>query len=389
MPGSLEGLRVIDMATVVAGPGIARHLADFGASVVKVESPAGDPTRRLGWRRPGDQDSLFWKQISRGKRACVIDLKTGPGLDQMLGLVGEADILIENMRPGKLEKLGLAPDRLHELNPSLVVVRVTGFGQTGPYSSYPGFATTAEAMSGYANLCGMPDGPPLLPPLALTDEMTALAGAFASLAALRHAARTGEGQVVDVNLLETMMQVLGPLPSAYLHLGYEQPRLGSGLPYTVPRGTYRCGDGVWVALSSTADSVAQRVLEVLQIDSDPRFASFEGRVEHRDEIEACLASFIAGRPSKEVIRRFREVDAAIMPVLSVGEAARDEHVRDREALCEVDGIWMQAPTARLSRTPAEIRFAGRSLGADDEAIADDPWGEIDPRAELPARGGSR
>jgi crotonobetainyl-CoA:carnitine CoA-transferase CaiB-like acyl-CoA transferase len=172
-----------------------------------------------------------------------------------------------------------------------------------------------------------------------------------------------------------MVQVLGPLPGAFLHLGYEQPRLGSGLPYTVPRGTYRCADGVWVALSSSSDSVAARVLGALQIDGDPRFDSFEGRVEHRDEIESHLTTFIAERPSEEVVRCFREVDAAIMPVLSVGQAMEDEHMVAREAVRQVDGIWMQGPVAGLSRTPAEIRFAGRPLGADDEAIERDPWEE--------------
>ncbi|HVO53002.1 MAG TPA: CoA transferase [Solirubrobacterales bacterium] len=375
MSGPLQGLRVVDMATVVAGPGIAKHLADFGADVIKVESPQGDPTRRLGWKRDGDEDSLFWKALGRGKRTRTLDLKTAAGLEEMEAILAAADVLVENMRPGKLERLGLAPESLHARNPSLVIVRVTGFGQDGPYASFPGFATIAEAMSGYANLCGMPEGPPLLPPVALTDEITALAGAFATMAAVHHASASGQGQVVDVNLLETMLHMLGPLPSAFLHLGYEQPRMGSGMPYTVPRGTYRCADGAWVALSSTADSVAERVLGLLGLGEDPRFASFDGRAEHREEIERLVGEFIAARPSEEVLRRFREVDAAITVVYTVAEVTADEHVNARGAFEMVDGIWMQRPIARLSRTPADIRFAGRPLGADDERIRTRPWEE--------------
>lgn len=198
---ALEGVKVLDMASVLAAPGAARHLADFGADVVKIEPPAGDTTRNLGWRDPRDGESLMWKIVARNKRAVVLDLKTEPGRDALLRLVECADVLVENMRPGTLERLGLAPDTLFARNPGLVVLRVSGFGQDGPYARRPGFATIAEAMSGFAGLSGEPDGAPLLPPIALADEITALAGAFAIMVALHHRDRTGEGQVVDVNLL--------------------------------------------------------------------------------------------------------------------------------------------------------------------------------------------
>src|SRR5712691_5498788 len=240
---ALEGLRVIDMATVFAGPGAARHLGDFGAEVVKVEAPAGDGVRRMGWFPPAGGDSYTWKLLGRNKRAVVLDLKTDAGRDALVALAADADVLVENVRPGTIERLGLGPDVLLERNPGLVILRVTGFGQDGPYAQKPGFATMAEAMSGFAAINGEPDGPPLLPPIALTDEVAALAGAFAVMVALRHRDRTGEGQVIDVNLLESMLQMMSALPSAAAHLGYEQPRLGSGIPYTVPRGTYRCSDG--------------------------------------------------------------------------------------------------------------------------------------------------
>src|SRR6267154_942123 len=188
---ALEGLRVIDMATVFAGPGAARHLADFGADVVKVESPSGDGVRRMGWFPPGGGDSYTWKLLGRNKRAVVADLKTDSGRDALLRLASEADVLIENFRPGTLERLGLGPDVLSPRNPRLVLLRVTGFGQDGPYASRPGFATMAEAMSGFAAINGEPDGPPMLPPIALTDEVAAIAGAFAVMVALRDRDRTG------------------------------------------------------------------------------------------------------------------------------------------------------------------------------------------------------
>src|SRR5882672_8580533 len=262
---ALEGLRVIDMATVFAGPGAARHLADFGADVIKIEAPAGDGVRRMGWFPPEGGDSYTWKLLGRNKRAVVADLKTDAGRDALLALADTADVLIENFRPGTLERLGLGPDVLGARNPRLVVLRVTGFGQDGPYASRPGFATMAEAMSGFAAINGEPDGGPLLPPIALTDEVSALAGAFAVMVALRARDRSGEGQVVDINLLETMLQMMGALPSANAHLGYLQPRLGSGIPYTVPRGTYRCADGRWIAISTSAESIARRVMELLGV----------------------------------------------------------------------------------------------------------------------------
>src|SRR4051812_48820248 len=292
------------MATVLAGPGTARYLADFGADVVKVEAPADDGTRRMGWFPPEGGDSYMWKLLGRGKRSVVLDLKTEAGLDAMRKLVDRADVLIENLRPGTLERLGLAPDELLARNPRLVVLRVTGFGQDGPYAQRPGFATLAEAMSGFASINGEPDGPPLLPPIALTDEVTALAGAFAVMVALRHRDRTGEGQVIDVNLLESMLQLMNALPSAAAHLGYEQPRLGSGIPYTVPRGTFRCSDGVWVAISTSAESVARRVLELIGAGDDPRFTSFEGRAANREALNEIVERWIAARPSAEVFAAF-------------------------------------------------------------------------------------
>lgn len=368
MTGPLSDLRVIDCSTVVAGPNCARHLADFGADVIKVERPdGGDGVRGLGWTDPRDDVTLWWKVIGRNKRAITLDLKSDDGRTAMLELCRDAHVLVENFRPGTLERLGLAPDTLLEANPALVIVRVTGFGQDGPYAQRPGFATLAEAMSGFAALNGEPDGPPLLPPIALTDEVTALVAAFATLVALR----SGVGQVVDVNLLESMLQLMGPLPSAAALLGYDQPRLGSGIPYSVPRGTYRCADGQWVAVSTSSESVAARVLDLIGLAHDERLRTSAGRVEHRVLVDGALADWIGARDSTEVIDAFVDADAAIARVMTMTEVVADRHVVERGILQEVDGVPMPGPVARLTKTPGSIRWTGRPLGADNDAAT---WG---------------
>jgi crotonobetainyl-CoA:carnitine CoA-transferase CaiB-like acyl-CoA transferase len=365
---ALAGLKIVDLSTVLAGPGIGRHLADFGAEVVKVEGPGGDTTRNMGWRDPRDGQTLMWKIVGRGKRVVSVDVKSGTGREALLRLVDWADVLIENMRPGTMERLGLGPDVLTDRNRGLVVVRVSGFGQEGPYARRPGFATIAEAMSGLSDLTGEPGGAPLLPPIALTDEVTALAGAFATMVALRHRDATGEGQVVDVNLLETVLQLMGPLFAAYAAHGYLQPRLGAGIPYSTPRGTYRCADGAWVAISASSDTVAARVLALLGLDDDPRFDTFESRMQHREDLERATAEWIARRPAEEVLAEFDRVEAAITRVNTVADVVADPHVRERGVLVEVDGVLMQGPVARLSRTPGRIRHAGRPAGADTDAV---------------------
>ncbi len=364
-PGPLADLRVIDLATVLAGPSCARYLADFGADVIKVERPGtGDGVRAMGWRDPRDDVTLWWKLAARNKRCIALDLKDPDDAEVFLRLCEGADAVIENFRPGTLEHLGLGPDTLLARNPSLVITRVTGFGQDGPYASRPGFATIAEAMSGFAAINGEPDGGPLLPPIALTDEVTGLAAAFATMVAL-HA---GVGQVVDVNLLESLFQLMGPLISAYLLCGYLQPRAGSAIPYSVPRGTYRCRDGTWVAISSSAESVAARVMALLGVDHDRRFDTFAGRVEHREELDAVVAEWIGARSLDEVMAAFSAAEAAIAPVMTMEDIAADPHFRERGIVVDVDGTPMQGLIARLSQTPGRLRWTGRALDADGADI---------------------
>jgi crotonobetainyl-CoA:carnitine CoA-transferase CaiB-like acyl-CoA transferase len=372
--GPLADLKVIDLSSVIAGPNCARYLADFGADVIKVERPGGDSLRNMAWRDPADGEGLWWKLANRNKRTVVLDLKQPEDQAVLWRLLDDADVLVENFRPGTLERLGFGPDELLARNPRLVITRVSGFGQDGPYRSRPGFATIAEAMSGFAALNGEPDGPPLLPPIALTDEATGLAAAFATMVALH----SGRGQVADVNLLETMFHLMGPLPTAYAVCGEQQPRLGSGLPYTVPRGTYRCGDGRYVAVSTSSDAVAARVMELLGVGDDPRFRTFEGRTGHRDELEEVMATWCAARSRDEVVAAFNAAHAAVGPVLDMAEIAVDPHYQAREIVSRDGGLPMQAPIARLSATPGRVRWAGRRLDADGSAIRAAGWGSIDP-----------
>ena len=368
----LDGLRVVDLSSVFAGPHCARYLADFGADVVKVERPGGDTVRNMGWR-DAHGETLWWRLVNRNKRCVTLDLKAADDLVLLRRLLWAADVLVENFRPGKLEALGLVPDELIEANPKLVIVRLTGFGQDGPYRDRPGFATLAEAMSGFASMNGEADGAPLLPPVALTDEIAGLAGAFATMVALR----SGVGQVVDVNLLESMSQAMGPLMTAWHTEGYLQPRLGSGIPYSVPRGTYQASDGGWLAVSTSSDSVAARVMAMIGIGDDERFTTFEGRMAHRAELDAAMAEWVSQRTLAEAVAAFDNAQAAAAPVLNMEQLADDPHARARDVFVEVDGLRQQNVIARLSATPGQVRWTGRTEGADNDCLADltdaNPW----------------
>ncbi|HVE19733.1 MAG TPA: CoA transferase [Ilumatobacteraceae bacterium] len=367
----LHGLRVIDLSTLLAGPNCGRYLADFGADVIKIERPdGGDSLRRLAWRDPRDGEGLWWKLVNRNKRTIALDLKSPEDLELLLRLVSDADVLIENFRPGTLERLGLGPDVLLALKPALVITRVTGFGQTGPYRNRPGFATIAESMSGLASISGEPDGQPLLPAIALTDEVTGVVAAFATMVALR----SGVGQVVDISLLESLFQLMGPLISLYELTGEVQERLGSGLPYSVPRGTYRCSDGHWVGVSTSSDSVAARVLQLLGVGDDSRFTTFSARMEHREELEAAMTAWCAARTQAEVMDAFTAAEAAIGPVMSMADISGDPHYAARQAIAKVDGTPMQGLIAHLSATPGVLRWQGRALDADGDEIRASGWG---------------
>ncbi len=368
--GPLSDLRVIDLSTVIAGPKCTAYLADFGADVIKVERPdVGDSLRNMAWRDPRDGEGLWWKVINRNKRTIALDLKDDDDRELLLRLVRDAHVLVENFRPGTLERLALGPDELLAVNPGLVITRVTGFGQTGPYRNRAGFATIAEAMSGLSAISGEPGGQPLLPPIALTDEVTGLAAALATMIALHG----GVGQVVDISLLETMFHIMGPLLSLYQLTGEMQPRLGAGLPYTVPRGTYQCSDGKWVGVSASADSVAQRVNGLLGVGNDARFTTFAGRMANRDALETLMRDWCSTRTQDEVLRLFTEAEAAIGPVLDMAEISVDPHYASRDAIVTLDGTPMQGLIAKLSKTPGTLRWQGRGIDADGDQIRANGW----------------
>jgi crotonobetainyl-CoA:carnitine CoA-transferase CaiB-like acyl-CoA transferase len=367
---ALAGLRVLDLSTVLAGPNCARYLADFGADVIKIERPdGGDSLRNMGWRDPVDGEGLWWRLVNRNKRTIALNLKDDTDRDLFLHLIDDADVLVENFRPGVLEKLGFAPDVLHARNAKLIITRVSGFGQDGPYANRPGFASIAEAMSGLASITGVPGGDPMLPPFALTDEVTGLVAAFATMVALW----SEQGQVVDVSLLESLFQILGPLMTVWLTRGELQPRMGSLLPYTVPRGVYRCSDGQFVGISTSSDSIAARVVHLLGFDGDDRFTTFAGRIANREIIEAAMESWFAQRTQAEALAIFQEIEAAAGPILSMEDIEKDPHYMAREAVITVEGTPMQGLIARLSATPGAVKWRGRATDADGDAIRKTGW----------------
>jgi crotonobetainyl-CoA:carnitine CoA-transferase CaiB-like acyl-CoA transferase len=362
----LDGLRVVEAATLFAGPVAAMLLGDFGADVIKVEHPSKpDPSRGHG------SEGLWFKSVGRNKRLVTLDLSQPDGRDVFLRLTSGADVLLENFRPGTLERWGAGPDELWADNPRLVIARVTGFGQEGPYAARPGFGTLAEAMSGFASMNGDPDGPPLLPPLALADGVTALATAFAVMVALRAREQTRRGQIVDMSLIEPLMTLLGPQTAAWELLGELQPRSGNRSTHNAPRNVYRTADGAWVAVSASTTTVADRVLRLVgrsDLAEEPWFATGAGRVTHIDEVDAAVADWIAARPRDEVLAAFEAADAAIAPIYDARDILADPHFRARETITRVDGVPMTNVVARLSDTPGEIRFAGRDPGADTDAV---------------------
>ncbi|MGW7788988.1 CaiB/BaiF CoA transferase family protein [Streptomyces tricolor] len=372
---ALDGLRVLDLATLFAGPMAATLLGDFGAEVIKVEHPRRpDPSRGHGPARQGV--GLWWKVLGRNKRTITLDLSAPGGRATLLRLAATADVVIENFRPGTLEKWDLGWPELSAANPRLVLARVTAFGQFGPYAHRPGFGTLAEAMSGFAAVTGEPGAPPTLPPFGLADSIAGLATAYAVLTALAARERTGAGQVVDMAIIEPILSVLGPHPTWYDQLGYVQERTGNRSANNAPRNTYRTADGSWVAVSTSAQSVAERVLRLVgrpELTEVPWFATGAGRAAHADVLDEAVGSWIAARPRAEVLAAFEKAEAAAAPVQDVRDVLADPQYQALDTVTTVDDpdlgpLRMQNVLFRLSATPGAIRWAGRPHGADTEAV---------------------
>ena len=378
MSGPLAGLKVVDAATLFAGPLAATYLGDFGADVVKVEHPRR-PDGARGHGQVKDGVGLWWKTLGRNKRTVTLDLKHPDGAATLRRLLADADVLVENFRPGTLERWGLAPESLLEDNPRLVIARVTAFGQDGPYAGRPGFGSLAEAMSGFAAITGEPDGPPTLPPFGLADGIAGLATAYAVMAALRHRDLTDRGQVVDLAIIEPILMMLGAPLTAYDQLGYVQPRTGNRSVNNAPRNVYRTRDGEWVAVSTSSQSIAERVLRMVgraDLVEQPWFATGGQRAEHADELDAAVGGWIAERDRDEVIAAFEKAEAAVGPIYDVRGVLADPQYRARGTALTVPDedlgpLVMQNVLFRLSETPGSVRWAGRRPGADtDEVLAE-------------------
>jgi formyl-CoA transferase len=372
---ALAGLKVIDTATLFAGPLAATFLADYGAEVIKIEHPkGGDPSRHHGHAKDGV--GLWWKLLGRNKRVITLYLGSPEGQELFLKLVADADVVIENFRPGTLERWGLGYDRLSEVNPCLVLARVTGFGQYGPMARRPGFGTLAESMSGFAHASGQPDGPPTLPPFALADGIAALATAFAVITALRARDATGRGQVIDLAIIEPILTILGPQPIVYDQLGIVPGRTGNRSVNNAPRNAYQTVEGKWVALSTSTQSTAERTMRLVghpEFIDELWFATGRTRAEHADELDAAVADWIARHTIKEVVDAFEDAEAAVAPIYDIADVMNDEQYRALGTITQVDDselgpIRMQNVLFRLSDTPGHINWAGPPLGAHNDEI---------------------
>ena len=392
MSDALAGLKVLDVSTLFAGPLAATMLGDFGADVIKIEHPRGDPVRSHGASKDGV--GLWAKVVGRNKRGITLYLGSPEGQDVFRRLVAGADVVIENFRPGTLERWGLGYPELSTDNPGLVLTRVTGFGQFGPYAGRPGFGTLAEAMSGFAAITGEPDGPPTLPPFGLADGIAALAAAFATMTALRARETTGRGQVVDLAIIEPILTLLGPQPTVWDALHQVQERSGNRSANNAPRNTYLTRDGRWVAVSTSAQSIAERVMRLVgrpELTQEPWFTSGGERAKHADVLDEAVASWVARHDRDEVVRAFEEAHAAVAPIYDVRDVVADPQFQALGSLVrvtdpELGSVLMQNVLFRLSETPGRITSAGPALGQHTEEVLAEIGVDAAQLAELRRRG---
>lgn len=366
-PVPLSGIRVVDLSRLVAGNMVSLQLADQGAEVIKIEDPkVGDPLR--AWRWKGQ--SLYWKVYARNKKSLALNLRPQAGRDVLLDVLATSQVLIENYRPGTLEQMGLGPDVLWARNPKLVIVRITGFGQDGPYRDRPGFGTLVEAMSGFASKNGFDDRPPVLPPLAMADMVSGLYGAYAVMVALRVVEHGGRGQIIDLPLLEPVVSVLGPDAAIYRTTGEKPQRTGSRSLTTSPRNVYRTADGRFIAISASMQVMAERVFRAIgkpEMIDDPRFRTNTDRVRNIDACDGAVADFIAARSLADNMAIFEKAEVTANPVYEIDQLLDDPHVQERGVIVEAPdeeagSVLMHNVIPRLSETPGRLRFAAPTLG---------------------------
>ena len=377
MSGPLEGLKILDISNVIAGPFAAALLGDFGADVLKVELPGGGDALR-GLPPHKDGKPLLWKAVNRNKRAITLDLRKPEGRALFGRLLPRFDVLVENYRPGTLDRWGLDKAALWKLQPKLVILRVTGFGQTGPYSGYAGFARLFEAYSGLTYITRAPGEPPMHPGYPIGDPIGGVFGAFGVLAALLHRAKHPEapGQEIDLACTEAVMRLLEVLPIEYDQLGQVHEPIGNGNAYVSPGGVFRAGDGEWVTFTAATQSVFERFCKLIgreELITDPRYASNPVRMRHADELNAIVAAWIGARPYREAIRELSEAGVSIAPIYSNRDVLKDPHFRARESITRIrdedfGSVAVPGVVPRLSATPGEARTAGPAPGAHNAEI---------------------
>ena len=372
--GPLHSIRVVDMTRLAAGNMLTHMLADFGAEVIKIERrDVGDDLRRFG------PDETWWKVYARSKKSFALNFRDPRGMALLLDLIAQSDVVVENFVPGTLEKWGMGPTQLLERNDKLVIIRITGWGQTGPYASKPGFGSLIEGMSGFAAMTGFPDKPPLLPPLALADMIAGLSGFGACMTAL-FACHTNSaaGQVIDLSLFEPMHGILGPWETIYKVRGTEPQREGNRSEVAAPRNVYRCSDGKYLAMSASMQSMWEKLAQAVgrgDLIDESRFATNLERVKHADELDAIIGEFIGSRTLQQNLEYFGAAGVTVGPIYGPAELIDHEYIRGRGVLVDVDdpdlgAIPMHAVFPRLSGTPGVIRTPAPRLGEHNEEILD-------------------
>lgn len=391
--GPLTGLRVIELGAFIAGPFCGQLLGDLGADIIKIEPPGqGDPLRRWGMAKKNGQ-SVWWPQMARNKRSLTLDLRKAKGAALARRLIARADVLLENFKPGTLEGFGLAPDALLSENPRLVIARVSGFGQSGPYAARPGFAAVAEAMAGLRVISGYPDRPPTRSGLSLADSVAGLYAAFGILAALRSRDATGHGQIVDVALTEAALGISEGIIPEWSVTGHVRNRTGLAAPGFAPSGIYPCAEGSWLVIAANSDTLFRRLAVVMaapQLAEDPRFSTHEARSLHQGELDALIAGWTKTLARKTLLERLIAAEVPCGPTMDAAEVAGDAHFREREAILDVDveGFGTVAMTGifpRLSETPGAIRFPGGRLGSANRDILQGELGLSDDEFSQLAR----
>ena len=374
--GALSDVKVLDLSNFLAAPMCAMFMADFGAQVIKIEKPGSGDEMRF-WGENKDGVGLYYKVINRGKKSVTLDLRTPFGVEVVKKLVLDTDIVIENYRTGTLEKWGLGYETLKAINPSLIMIRVTGYGQTGPYSDRPGFGTLAEAYAGAAFISGYPDQAPLLPGFGLADSTTGLMAAYLGLVAMAEKRRTGKGQYIDLAIYETLLTLIGPNVINYDQLGIIQQRSGSRLSFTAPRNTYRTRDERWVTIGGSAQSAFTSIcitLGIPEIIEDSRFLNNRLRIKNVDALDQAIQSAVSQFDLADLLAQAAKNNSTMSPVNDVEQIFGDPHIQARENITQLfdselkSNVRMQGVVGKLSESPGHIRHPGPRLGADNHAV---------------------